>query len=162
MTTYILRRILLMIPTLLGIMVLNFIIVQAAPGGPVERMVAQLTDMTSAHDASSRLSGSGSDMGGRDAGLMHRPADSISTQSRGLDPEIIKDIEKMSRYQNAARDSRPVARETTIKVSVAQTRRVIASGWTTAFMKLYCGMNRQRPATPNAAPGSPSANAAMR
>ncbi|MFN9112152.1 MAG: microcin ABC transporter permease, partial [Bacteroidota bacterium] len=58
MTTYILRRLLRMIPTLFGIMLLNFVIVQAAPGGPVERMVAQLTDVTSG-DATSRISGAG-------------------------------------------------------------------------------------------------------
>src|SRR4029453_3958454 len=42
MAAYIVRRTLLMIPTLLGIMVLNFVIVQAAPGGPVEQIIAQL------------------------------------------------------------------------------------------------------------------------
>ena len=43
MTAYIVRRVLLMIPTLFGIMVVSFIIVQFAPGGPVERIIAQLT-----------------------------------------------------------------------------------------------------------------------
>lgn len=42
MTSYILRRLLLVIPTLLGIMTLNFIIIQAAPGGPVEQAIAKL------------------------------------------------------------------------------------------------------------------------
>lgn len=42
MLSYILRRLLLMIPTLLGIIVLNFFIVQVAPGGPVEQMIAKL------------------------------------------------------------------------------------------------------------------------
>lgn len=42
MLNYILRRLLLMIPTLLGIMLISFIIVQFVPGGPVERMIAQL------------------------------------------------------------------------------------------------------------------------
>ncbi|MDH5490176.1 MAG: microcin ABC transporter permease, partial [Rhodospirillaceae bacterium] len=36
MSAYIIRRLLLIIPTLFGIMAINFIIVQAAPGGPVE------------------------------------------------------------------------------------------------------------------------------
>ena len=40
MLAYILRRLLLVVPTLFGIMVLNFFIVQAAPGGPVEQMIA--------------------------------------------------------------------------------------------------------------------------
>ena len=40
MLAYIVRRLLLMIPTLFGIMVLNFVIIQATPGGPVEQMIA--------------------------------------------------------------------------------------------------------------------------
>ncbi|MDX1319749.1 MAG: microcin ABC transporter permease, partial [Oceanospirillum sp.] len=47
MWSYIARRLLLMIPTLFGIMLLNFIIVQAAPGGPVEQVLAQLDGMDS-------------------------------------------------------------------------------------------------------------------
>ena len=42
MLAYIVRRLLLIIPTLIGIMVINFVIVQAAPGGPIEQMLAQL------------------------------------------------------------------------------------------------------------------------
>jgi ABC-type microcin C transport system permease subunit YejB len=42
MTSYILRRLLLIIPTLLAILLVNFAIVQAAPGGPVEQAVARL------------------------------------------------------------------------------------------------------------------------
>ena len=43
MAAYILRRILLMVPTLFGIMLLAFLIIQFAPGGPVERVIAQLS-----------------------------------------------------------------------------------------------------------------------
>ena len=42
MGAYILKRLLLMIPTLLGIMLVSFVIIQFAPGGPVERVLAQL------------------------------------------------------------------------------------------------------------------------
>lgn len=42
MAAYILRRILLIVPTLLGIMLLNFVIIQFAPGGPVERIISEL------------------------------------------------------------------------------------------------------------------------
>ena len=42
MLAYILRRLMLMVPTLFGIMVVNFFIIQAAPGGPVEQMIAQI------------------------------------------------------------------------------------------------------------------------
>ena len=55
MAAYILRRILLMIPTLFGIMVLNFFIVQAAPGGPVERVLAQVKGLQA--QATARVSG---------------------------------------------------------------------------------------------------------
>ncbi|EGH29205.1 hypothetical protein PSYJA_09600, partial [Pseudomonas syringae pv. japonica str. M301072] len=41
MVAYILRRLLLIIPTLLGILIINFVIIQAAPGGPVEQMIAK-------------------------------------------------------------------------------------------------------------------------
>ena len=43
MLSYILRRLLLILPTLFGIMTLNFLIVQAAPGGPIEQMIAKFT-----------------------------------------------------------------------------------------------------------------------
>ena len=57
MLNYIVRRLLLIIPTLFGIMVVNFIIVQAAPGGPVERMIAEIKG--TAADATARISGAG-------------------------------------------------------------------------------------------------------
>ncbi len=93
MSAYILRRILMMIPTLLGIMVLNFLIVQAAPGGPVERMVAQLTSMD-ANNATARLSGSGSDFAASGA-IQSGNLNAVYRGARGLDPEIIARIEKL-------------------------------------------------------------------
>ena len=42
MTAYIFRRLLLMIPTLLAIMIVNFFVIQVAPGGPVEQILANL------------------------------------------------------------------------------------------------------------------------
>ena len=93
MTAYIIRRILMMIPTLFGIMVLNFAIVQAAPGGPVERMVAQLTNITQS-DATARFSGSGGDFAGK-ADIQANNINSIYRGARGLDPEIIAQITKM-------------------------------------------------------------------
>ena len=55
MSAYILRRLLLIVPTLFGIMAINFIIVQAAPGGPVEQMIAQIKGMDVS--ATARVSG---------------------------------------------------------------------------------------------------------
>jgi microcin C transport system permease protein len=96
MTAYLLRRLLLMIPTLLGIIVLNFFIVQVAPGGPVEQMIAKLQG--TAVSATERFSG-----GGGDAGIqsqMHAQQMAASSGSskyrgaQGLDPEFIKSLEK--------------------------------------------------------------------
>ncbi|MEP1932310.1 MAG: microcin C ABC transporter permease YejB [Roseibium sp.] len=97
MGAYILRRLLLMIPTLVGIMAINFVIIQFAPGGPVERVIAQLsgTDV----DATSRISGSSNDgasFGNDASGSSGAAADSTSSKYRGaqgLDPEFIKELE---------------------------------------------------------------------
>lgn len=94
MTAYIIRRLLLMIPTLFGIMLLNFVIVQAAPGGPVEKMVMRLTHMDT--DATARVSGAGgSDFAGKMQMQPFASAESAYRGARGLDPEIIAQIEKM-------------------------------------------------------------------
>ncbi|MGE0754016.1 MAG: microcin C ABC transporter permease YejB [Alphaproteobacteria bacterium] len=92
MTAYIIRRLLLIIPTLFGVILLNFMIVQAAPGGPVEQMIHRLTDVTSSSDATSRISGSGSsDVAGR----FNNNQQNLYRGGRGLDPDLIKEIEKM-------------------------------------------------------------------
>lgn len=94
MTSYIIRRLLLMIPTLFGIMTLNFIIVQAAPGGPVEQAIARLTDPST--DATSRVSGAGgSDMGAASQAQFGSATDSLYRGGRMLDPELVERIEKM-------------------------------------------------------------------
>ena len=97
MGAYILRRLLLMIPTLIGIMAINFVIIQFAPGGPVERVIAQLSGTDT--DATSRISGSNNDTAsfGNDAsGMSGAAADSTTSKYRGaqgLDPEFIKELE---------------------------------------------------------------------
>ena len=55
MRAYILRRLFLIIPTLCGIMVVNFLIVQSAPGGPVEQMIARIKG--TAIEATARVGG---------------------------------------------------------------------------------------------------------
>ena len=94
MLAYIARRLLLVIPTLLGIMVINFVIVQAAPGGPVEQMLAQIQGQ--AVDATARISGDGGDAVAQSQSSPSGSSDSRTEYrgSRGLDPELIKDIEK--------------------------------------------------------------------
>ena len=91
MTAYIFRRLLLIIPTLLGIMIINFAIVQAAPGGPVERLIAELTGTGVA--ATARITGEGGDTAApaRSGG----EGESKYRGARGLDPELIAEIERM-------------------------------------------------------------------
>ena len=93
MAAYILRRLLLMIPTILGIMAISFLVVQFAPGGPVERVIAQIqgTDVS----ATARISGGtgdfsgGAQQGGGDAAL-----NSKYRGAQGLDPEFIAELER--------------------------------------------------------------------
>ncbi|WP_416407947.1 microcin C ABC transporter permease YejB [Agrobacterium rosae] len=87
MGAYILRRLALMIPTIIGIMGISFLVIQFAPGGPVEQVVAQLSG--SGDSASDRLSGGGDLMGGGvdESGSKYRGA-------QGLDPELIAKLEK--------------------------------------------------------------------
>ncbi len=93
MTAYALRRLLLIIPTLFGILTINFAIIQTAPGGPVEQMIAKVrgTDV----GATARFTGS-QDMGGdlQDKAI-HSAGESKYRGARGLDPEFIAQIEKM-------------------------------------------------------------------
>ncbi len=99
MLAYILRRMLLIIPTLLGIMVLNFIIVQAAPGGPVEQTLARLRGTG---DVTARVSG---DMGGAE-GTRAANATSGNESSyrgaRGLPPDLVKQIEHLYGFDKPA------------------------------------------------------------
>ena len=101
-TAYIIRRLLLMVPTLLGIMLVSFVVVQFAPGGPVERIIAQLSGTDTG--ASSRISGSaGGDFGGR--GQLPGATESINSKYRGaqgLDPEFIKSLEKQFGFDKPA------------------------------------------------------------
>ncbi|MBB2751464.1 UNVERIFIED_ORG: microcin C transport system permease protein [Rhizobium aethiopicum] len=85
MGAYVIRRLLLMIPTIVGIMAISFIVIQFAPGGPVEQVIAQLTGQ--ADSADQRLSGGGDLPGGGDEGSKYRGA-------QGLDPELIAKLEK--------------------------------------------------------------------
>src|SRR6201988_1241495 len=94
MTAYIARRILLIVPTLLGILFISFVVVQFAPGGPVERVIAQLSGADTG--GTSRISGSsGGDFGARSQ--VGASADAVSSKYRGaqgLDPAFVKSLEK--------------------------------------------------------------------
>lgn len=91
MTAYILRRLLLMIPTLFGVLLINFVILQFAPGGPVEQILAQLRGVGA--DVAGRVSGAtGAEAAGAPA--TPRPADSVYRGAQGLDPEFIEELKR--------------------------------------------------------------------
>ncbi len=89
MTSYILRRLLLIIPTLIGVITINFFVVQAAPGGPVEQAIAKMQGIGG--DATSRM-GSGTAKE-----ILTSPGSgesSIYRGAQGVDPELIAQLEQ--------------------------------------------------------------------
>ena len=102
MTAYIARRLLLMIPTLFGIMLISFTVVQFAPGGPIERIIAQLSGADTG--GASRISGPSSDFGARGQ-VRSSSADAANSKYRGaqgLDPEFIASLEKQFGFDKPA------------------------------------------------------------
>ncbi len=107
MGAYILRRLLLMIPTLLGIMLVSFVIIQFAPGGPVERVIAQLTGTDVG--ATARVGGSAQgDLGGTGQAQGQSAGDQGASSkyrgAQGLDPEFIKRLEKQFGFDKPAHE----------------------------------------------------------
>ncbi|WP_296267871.1 microcin C ABC transporter permease YejB [Pseudomonas sp. UBA6562] len=86
MTAYLLRRLLLIVPTLLAILLVNFAIIQAAPGGPVEQAVARLQGVGAGGTA------------GADADVLRGE----SRASRGLDPKLLDDIKRQYGFDKTA------------------------------------------------------------
>jgi microcin C transport system permease protein len=102
MAAYIIRRLLLIIPTLLGILLINFVVIQFAPGGPVEQVIAQIqgTDV----DAAARITG-GAPSETLQGTKQDRGQTGVSGKyrgARGLDPEFIKDLEKQFGFDKPA------------------------------------------------------------
>jgi len=91
MWAYVIRRLLLMIPTLLGIMTVSFLIVQFAPGGPVDRVIAQINGMDVS--ATARFDGS-ANQGNPGAQAEQNSINNRYAGAQGLDPEYIKELEK--------------------------------------------------------------------
>ena len=97
MQAYIIRRLLLIVPTLLGIMVINFFLIQMAPGGPVHQMIAQLegTDI----DVTSRFTAAGNEevaIALADEQAQAQTGKDVVSKyqgARGLPPELIREIE---------------------------------------------------------------------
>ena len=104
MLAYVTRRLLLIVPTLLGIMVINFIVVQAAPGGPVEQLIAQIQGTGVA--ATARISGAGTgEVAGGESRLGAGKGDTGDSKyrgARGLDPALVAEIEKLYGFDKPA------------------------------------------------------------
>lgn len=90
MGAYILRRLLLVIPTLLGIMVLNFALTQFVPGGPIEQIIAE---MEGRGDVFRNISGGGGDAGAAPSAEA-MAMDSKYIGARGLPPQFIEQLER--------------------------------------------------------------------
>jgi microcin C transport system permease protein len=88
MGAYILRRLLLMIPTLFGIMAVSFVVIQFAPGGPVEQVIARLSGQ--GDGTMDRISGGSAEGGTQEIG----GGESQYRGAQGLDPEFIAQLEK--------------------------------------------------------------------
>ena len=103
MVAYLIKRLLLMIPTLFGIMLISFAIIQFAPGGPVERVIAQLTG--SDVGATSRIGGGGDGLSG--SAQPQATGGDVNSQYRGaqgLDPEFIKELERQFGFDKPAHE----------------------------------------------------------
>ena len=94
MLAYALRRILLIVPTLFAIILVNFVIVQAAPGGPVDQLIAQLKGTAG--------TGLGQVAGG--GGELRNTATSANQTrgARGLDPAFIAQLNKLYGFDKPA------------------------------------------------------------
>ena len=98
---YIFKRILLMVPTLFGIMLINFIIIQAAPGGPVQQILSKMRGQGS--DIDMRFGGGDDMLGGATAGFGEDHS-SAYKGAHGIDPAFIKDLEKQFGFDKPAHE----------------------------------------------------------
>ena len=108
MLAYIVRRLFFVIPTLFAIIFLNFIVIQLAPGGPVEQAIAQIQG--TATDATARISGTGQGeitSQGSEGNLAERTTGGAVNSyrgARGLDPEFVREIEKLYGFDKPAHE----------------------------------------------------------
>jgi microcin C transport system permease protein len=105
MLAYIVRRLILLLPTLLGIMVLNFVVISAAPGGPVEQVLARVQG--TAAQATARISGSQQGevgAGGARTGPSSGATSSRYHGARGIDPAFIAELERRFGFDKPAHE----------------------------------------------------------
>lgn len=103
MAAYLLKRILLIFPTLLGIMLISFIIIQFAPGGPIERIIAQISG--SEVSATSRIGGGqGDGIAAQGGAAIGAGEGSKYRGAQGLDPAFIKSLERQFGFDRPAHE----------------------------------------------------------
>lgn len=105
MWQYILRRLLLIVPTLFGILLVNFLIIQATPGGPVEQMIAKVQGFGT--DATARISGNtGAESGNLSDSYrgVQGAGSSKYRGAQGLPPEFIAELERMYGFDKPAHE----------------------------------------------------------
>ena len=101
MTAYIIRRLLLIIPTLFGIMLINFLVIQAAPGGPIEQLISRYTG--TGVEATARVSGSDqTEIIGNRQSTNGGALTSKYRGAQGLDPEFLRELEIMYGFDKPA------------------------------------------------------------
>jgi len=93
LSSYIFRRLLLILPTLVGVLLVNFVIIQAAPGGPVDQAISRIMGEGVAATAS---------IGGGSGVSASTPGASNFDSARGLDPELIAELEKQFGFDKPA------------------------------------------------------------
>ena len=92
MLNYIIKRIFLIVPTLFGILAVNFLIIQAAPGGPVEKAIAQIKG-TEVSVTERFTSSGGEQLSGSQSQKNFNSAENKYRGSQGIDPDLIKELE---------------------------------------------------------------------
>ena len=104
MGAYILKRLLLMIPTLFGIMLVTFAVIQFVPGGPIERIISQVQGTEV--DVTARIGGGSGSETGRSGDVASQMGDQSAAVkyrgAQGLDPEFIKSLEKQFGFDKPA------------------------------------------------------------
>ena len=101
MLAYIVRRLALIPLTLLGIIAINFVIVQIAPGGPVEQILAQLKN--TAVSATARVGGGeGVEAGRAVAAAQGSSSTSVYRGAQGLDPTFIAELNRQFGFDQPA------------------------------------------------------------
>jgi microcin C transport system permease protein len=103
MLAYIIRRLLLIVPTLLGIMIINFVIIQAAPGGPVEQILAQIEG--TAVGATARVSGgSGGEVSSAQTQASQGGESGRYRGRQGIPPEFIEELTRQFGFDRPAHE----------------------------------------------------------